>query len=79
MPSACPVVSTDLLIAMPVTSPHDRIAISVGEKSRKPCARAKRSVADRRASIGEAPRRRKAGRSGASRAAVRYFFTQIAR
>ena len=28
--SACGSVSTDLLIAMPVTRPHEKIAISVG-------------------------------------------------
>lgn len=28
---ACPSVITDLLIAMPVTSPQERIAIKVGE------------------------------------------------
>jgi hypothetical protein len=31
MPSACGIVMTDLLIAMPVTRPHEKIAISVGE------------------------------------------------
>ena len=31
MVSACGSVSTDLLIAMPVTRPQEKIAISVGE------------------------------------------------
>lgn len=36
MPSDYGTVSTDLLIAMPVTRPHDKVARTAGEKVRTP-------------------------------------------
>ena len=53
MPSACGTVSTDFVIAMPVTRPQENVARTAGEKVRTPSKKARRFVSDSRSSMSE--------------------------